>query len=64
MVKIIFKIIWYLVAITAIILTLYFLLNGGAEDLGALSTDNGGFWGGIKQFFINFWEGLKASFGT
>ena len=62
MLKTIFKIIWYIVAIVAIMLCLYFLVNGGATDLGALSTENGGFFGGVKQFFINFWEGIKASF--
>lgn len=62
MVKIIFKIIWYIIAIIAIILAVYFLVNGGATDLADLSAENGGFWGGLKQFFVNFWEGIKASF--
>ena len=55
MLKTIFKIIWYIVAIVAIILCLQFLVNGGATELGPLSTENGAFFGGVKEFFINFW---------
>lgn len=60
--KVIFCVLWYLIAISAIILAIYFLVNGGATDLGDLSAQNGGFWGGIKAFFVNLWEGIKSIF--
>ena len=64
MFKLILKIIWFLIAITALLLTLYFLLenNGaGINNLIDLSAD--GFWNGFKQFFVSIWEGIKAVCG-
>ena len=60
MVKIIFKVLWYIIVITCIILCFYFLFNGGFKELGDLSKD--GFFNGVGKFFVNFWEGIKNSF--
>lgn len=60
MFKLIFKIIWYLIVILSFLLTIYFLFetNGnGIENLKHLFS--GGFWEGIKQFFVNIWNGIK-----
>ena len=64
MFKTILKVIWFLIALTAILLTLYFLFenNGaGINNLKDLSAN--GFWEGFKQFFVNIWEGIKAVCG-
>ena len=62
MLKVILKVIWYLIAITCIVLTIYFLFNGGAKELADLSKD--GFFKGVGQFFVNIWEGIKAVFAS
>ncbi|MCR5553774.1 MAG: hypothetical protein K6F08_03435 [bacterium] len=60
--KIALKIFWGIIVTTVFILCFYFLFNGGFEDLISLSRDNGGFWGGFKQFWINLWEGFISIF--
>ena len=60
--KVILKIIWILLVITAFVLSLYFLLNGGWDDIVSLTRDSGSFFKGFAQFWVNFWEGIKALF--
>lgn len=60
MFKLIFKIIWLIIAILAILFTLYFLFEGqgaGIQNLKDLFSN--GFWEGIKQFFVSIWNGFK-----
>ena len=60
MFKLILKIVWYLIVILAFLFVLYFLFgnNGaGIQNLKDLFAD--GFWEGIKQFFVNIWNGIK-----
>lgn len=64
MVKLIFKIIWYIIAIVALLLTIYFLFansGSGIEQLKDLFSD--GFFNGIKDFFVGIWEGFKHVVG-
>lgn len=61
MFKIILKILWIILVITAFVLSLYFLLNGGWEELIGLTRDNG-FFKGFAQFWVNIWEGIKSIF--
>ena len=61
MVKLIFKILWHIVFIIALLLTIYFLFEGGGkgiENLKALFSN--GFGEGIKQFFVGIWDGIKV----
>lgn len=62
MFKIILKVLWIILVITVFILCLYFLTNGGWDDLINLSRDNGGFFKGFAQFWVDIWEGIKAIF--
>lgn len=64
MIKTIFKIIWTIIAILAVLLTLYFLFandGNGIELLKSLFSD--GFFEGIKNFFVEIWEGFKHCVG-
>ena len=62
MIKTIFKIIWTIIAIVALLLAVYFLFAGnGIEILESLFKD--GVWNGIKDFFIGIWEGFKTTVG-
>lgn len=64
MIKTIFKIIWTIIAIVAVLLTLYFLFandGNGIELLKSLFSD--GFWEGFKNFFVGIWDGFKHVVG-
>ena len=64
MIKLIFKIIWLVIAILCVLFTIFFLFanNGyGIELLKSLFED--GFFGGIKNFFVGIWEGFKHVVG-
>jgi len=64
MIKIIFKIIGFLISIACILVTLYFFFgNGGMgiEIFKELFRD--GFGNGLKEFFTSIWEGFKAVVG-
>lgn len=64
MIKTIFKILWYIIAILAVLLTLYFLFandGNGIELLKSLFSD--GFWDGFKNFFVEIWDGFKHVVG-
>ena len=60
MVKLIFKIIWNIIAVLALLFTIYFLFansGNGIEQLRSLFAD--GFFNGIKDFFVGIWDGFK-----
>ena len=60
MIKLILKIIWYIAVVFAFVLAIYFLFanNGsGINELKDLFSQ--GFWEGLKQFFVNIWNGIK-----
>lgn len=64
MIKLIFKIIWYIIGILALLFTIYFLFanNGsGIEQLKSLFSD--GFFNGVKDFFVDIWDGFKHVVG-
>ena len=64
MVKTIFKIIWNVIAILAVLLTLYFLFANDGNGIELLkSLFSGGFWQGIKDFFFGIWDGFKHVVG-
>ena len=64
MFKLIFKIIWNVVAILAILFVLYFLFESGGAGIENLKNlFSGGFGEGIKNFFVQIWEGIKAVCG-
>lgn len=64
MVKTIFKIIWNVIAILAVLLTLYFLFANDRNGIELLkSLFSGGFWQGIKDFFVGIWDGFKHVVG-
>jgi len=60
--KIFLTIIWVILVITAFVIAIYFLTNGGFNELVDLTKDGGNFWEGFKQFWVNIWEGIKAIF--
>jgi Trk-type K+ transport system membrane component len=60
MVKVILKVIWYILVILSFLLCIYFLFEGqgaGIENLKDLFSN--GFLEGLKEFFIQIWNGLK-----
>lgn len=64
MIKTIFKILWNIIAILAVLLVLYFLFandGNGIELLKSLFSE--GFFNGMKNFFIEIWEGFKHVVG-
>jgi len=62
MIKLIFKILWTIIAIICVLFTIYFLFTAnGIEILKSLFSD--GFWNGIKDFFVGIWEGFKHAVG-
>jgi len=62
MIKLIFKILGYIISILCVLLTIYFLF--AAEGIDTLkSVFEGGFFEGIKDFFIGIWEGFKSTVG-
>ena len=64
MVKLIFKIIWTIIAVFCVILTIFFLFESdgsGIESLRSVFSD--GFFNGIKTFFVDIWNGFKSTVG-
>lgn len=64
MIKTIFKILWNIIAILAVLLVLYFLFandGNGIELLKSLFSE--GFFNGMKNFFVEIWEGFKHVVG-
>lgn len=64
MIKTIFKILWLIIAIASILLTVYFLFSyegSGIANLKSLFSD--GFFNGIKEFFVEIWNGFKHVVG-
>ena len=64
MVKLIFKIIWYIIVVLAFLLLIYLLFansGNGIELLKDLFSD--GFFNGIKNFFVGIWDGFKHVVG-
>lgn len=64
MIKLIFRIIGWIISVACVLLTVYFLFanNGyGIELLKTLFED--GFLNGIKSFFVGIWEGFKHVVG-
>ena len=60
MIKIILKVIWYILVVLSFILTIYFLFQdqgAGIDNLKDLFSS--GFGEGIKQFFVSIWNGFK-----
>ena len=64
MIKLIFKIIGWIIAIACVLLTLYFLFSAGGSGITTLKDlFENGFWDGIKTFFTEIWNGFKTVVG-
>ena len=64
MIKAIFKILWIIIAIASVLLTIYFLFSyegSGIENLKSLFSE--GFLNGLKEFFVEIWNGFKHVVG-
>ena len=64
MIKLIFRIIGWVISVACVLFTVYFLFanNGyGIELLKTLFED--GFLDGLKSFFVDIWEGFKHVVG-
>lgn len=62
-VKGVFKFLWFLICLVAIITALYYILGrNGIADIQSQITELGGFWEFIKSVFVNIWNGTKALF--
>lgn len=60
MIKLLLKIVWIVVVIAALLLAVYFLFANEGAGIGELKDlFSTGIWEGIKQFFINMWNGFK-----
>ena len=60
MIKLILKIVWYILVFVAFLLAIYFLFQdqgAGIDNLKDLFSV--GFWEGLKQFFVSIWDGFK-----
>lgn len=65
MIKLLLKIVWYVIVVLALLLLVYFLFENhgsGIENLKDLFS--AGFVEGIKQFFISIWNGIKFVCGV
>lgn len=62
MLKVLFKLIFAIAIIALVIISLHLLFNGGVDTYKAL-IDEHGFWGAVKEFFIQIWTGFKATVG-
>ena len=64
MIKLIFKIIGWIISVLCVLLTLYFLFANDGNGIELLkSLFSGGFWQGIKDFFVGIWDGFKHVVG-
>lgn len=62
MLKLIFRLIFSILIIALVIVALHLLFNGGIEMYKSLIKEHG-FWGAVKEFFIQIWTGFKATCG-
>lgn len=62
MIKVIFKIIGWIIGILCLLFALYFLFAANGIEI-MKSLFSGGFWQGIKDFFVGMWDGFKALVG-
>ena len=64
MIKLIFRIIGWIISIVCVLITLYFLfVNGGMGIENFKDMFSNGFFEGIKEFFSAIWNGFKAVVG-
>lgn len=64
MIKIILKVIGYILVAISLLLTIYFLFqNNGAGIENLKDLFSAGFFDGIKQFFVSIWNGFKFVIG-
>jgi len=64
MIKLLFRIIGWIISIACVLLTLYFLFANDGNGIELLkSLFSGGFWQGIKDFFVGIWDGFKHVVG-
>lgn len=60
MIKLIFKIIWSVIVLIALLLVVYFLFANDCAGINQLKDlFSTGFWEGFKQFFVSIWNGIK-----
>lgn len=62
MIRLIFRFIFVLIAIAAILISIQYLFNGGIDTYGSDIKDLG-FWGFVKEFFSSIWTGFKDTVG-
>lgn len=62
MLKVIFRIIFAILIIALVLVALHMLFNGGIEMYKQLIKEHG-FWGAVKEFFVQIWTGFKATCG-
>ena len=59
----ILKLLCWIISIAAIVLALYYLFAAGGIDQIKASIEANGFWGSFKEFFVELWNGFKATVG-
>ncbi len=60
MIKLIFRIIWYIIVAFVILLTIYLLFANNGQGIAQLKElFSHGFFTGIKNFFVDIWNGFK-----
>ena len=62
MLKVLFRIIFAVLIIALVLVSLHLLFNGGITYY-KLMIQEYGFWGAVKEFFVQIWTGFKATCG-
>ena len=62
MLKVLFRVIFSIVFIVLILIALHLLFNGGVDTYKEMIKEHG-FWGAIKEFFVQIWTGFKTTCG-
>jgi len=64
MIKLIFKIVGWIIAIACVLVSLYFFFGNNGYGITVFKEIfANGFWEGIKEFFVSIWNGFKTVVG-
>ena len=64
MIKLIFRIIGWIISIACVLITLYFFFGNGGMGIDIFKDMfKNGFLEGIKEFFSSMWSGFKTVIG-
>jgi len=62
MLKVLRRLIFTILIVGLVVIAIHALFNYGIGHYGDLIKQHG-FWGSVKQFFVEIWTGFKTTFG-